>query len=764
MLTFSKLGKHGNLGNQLFEIASTIGIARKNEMPYVFPRWKYAKDFKFPIPQSNHIHSDIQIDEPHYHYADIVLDRAKNIDLLGWFQSEKYFDVNYMGKYFLFADKVIDRCMILDEQAFKPNVPVCAISVRRGDYVGNENYYELDMRYYAGAAEKMLKQFGNLNFLVFSDDLDWCKDNFIKPVRTSAESVFQFNHSRLFFTKTKTPIDQLASMSLCDHFIIANSSFSWWGAWLGELNNKKAKVIAPAKWNAGPLLARADDKDVIPDRWEKWLPEKVILKRTGKIDLSDVTFTIPIKYDHADRKANLDLCIKYLQHHFDTNISLGEMDDRAYFNYHHKTVEYRFFKKKQLFERTWILNELAKEAQTPIVANWDADVFMDPDQVLEAVSRIRKGEADGCYPYDGRFFHASRERYYDLLDKELSTEIFRNQPFSKHDHTVTSYGGCVIWNKQKFIEGGMENEHMVDYGPEDYERYHRFKKLGFNLSRVSGPLFHIDHEISRNGSQGHARYQSNHFDYERLMKLSKSDLKKEVSAWPWPKAIVKKLETPGKNQYNHPIWQQIKPDAIYLVNLKRREDKLKNAFSQFELVGLEGVTVVEAIDGYALQLKSPIRQLSPGMLGCYQTHEKIIKQALEQGFTSIVVFEDDIQFIPAANEMMEVAFSTIPEDWNFVYLGANEYGGLLDFKKRVSENWVVPKSVWGTHGYMIRTREAMVRILNMLQLQKMQLDNQLSQVVLPNSALNYYSIFPSVVDQWLHESSDVQVANPEVRI
>lgn len=752
MISFSKLGKHGNLGNQLWQIASTIGIARKHGVQAVFPHWAPSANFKNKIPQQKSVKYDMQVDEPHYHYADMVLDVGKDVDLLGWLQSEKYFNPDDVAPYFEFTDKVIDRCMILDEQAFAGKVPVCAISIRRGDYIGNPNYYPLDMLYYAGAAMKVKEKVGDVNFLIFSDDLDWCMENVIK--------YDPFRDGKIFFTKTKTAIDQLACMSLCDHFVIANSSFSWWGAWLGERNNKNCMVIAPAKWNDGPLLAIADDKDVVPDRWHRWLPEKIVVKRTGRYDLKDVTFTIPIKLDHTDRRENLELCIRYLQNYFDTTIVVGEMDDQPRFEYLHNKVEYRFFKRKQLFERTWILNELCKEAQTPIVANWDADVFMQPEQVVECVERLRKGEADGCYPYDGRFFHASRKEYYKQLSETLDTEIFRNKPFSKNDHTVTSYGGCVMWNKEKFIAGGMENEHMVDYGPEDFERYHRFRKLGFKIGRVTGPLFHIDHALSRNGSQGHARYDQNHQEYDRLMKLTTHELRKEVNGWAWHKNIVKMKPMQGND---HCIWQTIKPDMVYLINLKNRTDKLEHARTELKSAGISPVYEYEAVDGYGLQLKSSMRALSPGMVGCYQSHQNILKQAIESGLNTIVVFEDDLQFVAGANDLMQLAFRNIPEDWQFAYIGSYEYGGITDYRKKVNDFWCIPKSVWGTHGYMIRGRDAIIKVANLLQEVKMQLDNQLSQIVLPASGLKYYSALPSIVDQWLHESSDVQVANPELK-
>jgi hypothetical protein len=88
----------------------------------------------------------------------------------------------------------------------------------------------------------------------------------------------------------KKDIEQLALMSLCDHFIISNSTFSWWGAYLGE--KEHSKIIHPAYHFAGKLLQTSNAKDYYPERW-------INFDHVGKrIDLSDVTFTVPVSYDH----------------------------------------------------------------------------------------------------------------------------------------------------------------------------------------------------------------------------------------------------------------------------------------------------------------------------------------------------------------------------------------------------------------------------------------------------------------------------------
>lgn len=768
MITFSKLGKHGNLGNQLFEIASTIGIAVSNGVEYKFPKWHHSKSFKIKLPMLTAQEAGrpfMLVNEPHFHYSEITIDAGRDIDLLGWLQSEKYWlhCENQVLKYFQFTNGLITKVKSF-MGVFDSGLPVCAIGVRRGDYVGNQNYEQLDMNYYLGGALKIVEQCGPVQFLVFSDDITWCRKNFPETIMNCG----------VLYTPYQTAIEQMAQMSCCDHFVIANSTFSWWGAYLGEKRTGgKSVVIAPARWNAGALLQTADDKDLVPARWIKYdvyqeaRKEFAVVEVDNKYDLRDVTFTIPVKRDSADRAQNLELCIDFLQYYFHTNIIVGEMDESMQLSHMEKKCDYRFWKINKLFRRTWMLNQMAREAQTPIVANWDCDVFADPKQIAESVERIRSGELEGCYPYDGRNFRAPRERMYQQFRATLAITDFKTIPYPKYQHTVTSYGNAVIWNKAKFFEGGAENENFEDYGPEDYERWYRFNTLGYRVGRVKGPIFHMDHDEEKNGSKGHEKHKFNHEEYERLKRMSKLDMQREVQPWKWRKmeriSSLNDGSVSAELSSEHPLRRLLKPDKIFCINLKSRPDKLKHAMGELERVGLYCVTKYEAIDGYALQLKSNVRQLSPGMLGCYQTHQRIIRSALENGFERIVILEDDIELIPGFNEFMNVALPQIPEDWEFIYLGAKEYGGPMDFVRQVNEFWVIPKAVWGTQAYAIRGRSAMMKILNHLELMKMQLDNQYCQEVLPNSGVKYYMIFPSAVGQWQHLSSDVQVENFELK-
>src|SRR5436190_543386 len=96
MITFSKLGKHGNLGNQLFQIAAMIGFSEKYGCEFVLPKWKYAKYFQQPLPTKKNLVTDSLVEEQGYNYTPEFWDKCGddfkigNVDILGWLQSERY--------------------------------------------------------------------------------------------------------------------------------------------------------------------------------------------------------------------------------------------------------------------------------------------------------------------------------------------------------------------------------------------------------------------------------------------------------------------------------------------------------------------------------------------------------------------------------------------------------------------------------------------------------------------------------------------------
>lgn len=511
MITCLTLGENGRLGNQLFQIAAVVGHAKHYNVPYAFKEWAFGKYFK-------NWKSDLVKGTSFIRKAETTLDfdflplntkDGHGTDLWGYFQSEKYF---------AHCEDEIRALFEWDETKFG-HLPaigddVIAIHIRRGDYVGHPDYVQLSMQYYIDGIEFIKKNHPEADHvIVFSDDITWCKKQTLK-LKTGLN--FTFSDCSV--------IEDLYLMSKCKYHVIANSSFSWWGAWLAN----SQMVVAPGTWFKGDLHKRCIGEDLIPTRWVASPVPK------HKSDATDLTFTIPVMFDHTDRIENLDACLKYITHQFNTNIIVSEQGTTKHFDEVAKKygAQYVFTKStSKAFERTKMLNQMATMANTPYIANWDCDVVIRKQQIIATLHLLRNG-ADMVYPYDGLFHRMQRKLLRDFL-AVLSVCVFDDADKRPIEFEQTSYGGAVMFNKQSFIKGGMENQNMVSYGPEDYERYERFTKLGFKVERVNGPLYHIDHYIGENSNGDNPFFKHNWAEYEKIKSLTSGALQVYVETWPW---------------------------------------------------------------------------------------------------------------------------------------------------------------------------------------------------------------------------------------
>jgi len=164
-----------------------------------------------------------------------------NITMYGYFQNKCYFHniASDIQKDFTFRKPLTGKNEELSEKIKTGNS--IAIHIRRGDYLTNKsavsNFVTCDINYYRKAIEYISSQINNPQFYIFSDDADWVKNN-----------INFVNHPVSFInwnSGNESYID-MQMMSICKHNIIANSSFSWWGAWLNR--NPDKIVIAPCKW------------------------------------------------------------------------------------------------------------------------------------------------------------------------------------------------------------------------------------------------------------------------------------------------------------------------------------------------------------------------------------------------------------------------------------------------------------------------------------------------------------------------------------
>jgi hypothetical protein len=266
MIGFNALGRMGRLANQMFQYASLKGIARNIGTDIIIPYHKDAVDdgignklrtelfdifdLKVNVGLLNNGHAPV-VHERFFHFDEELFTLCPDhISLQGYFQSEKYFKhiENEIREDFTFTDEVLNPCKEMIESVENP----IALHIRRTDYLKNaENHHNLSLKYYDDA----LSHFDlNRNVIVFSDDPKWCSEQEL------------FSGDRFLISENTDNRVDLCLMTLCSDFIIANSSYSWWGAWLSSNENKK--VISPIEW-FGKIGYTKDHntKDLIPDDW-----------------------------------------------------------------------------------------------------------------------------------------------------------------------------------------------------------------------------------------------------------------------------------------------------------------------------------------------------------------------------------------------------------------------------------------------------------------------------------------------------------------
>jgi hypothetical protein len=257
----------GGLGNQMFQIAATIGAARNNDTNFCFS----SVNHYLPL-QGRQVHNykdniysrlniiDVNIEniatfnkymENNYSYNKIILEKNKNYILNGYFQSEKYFDHISQEIKNLFAVPEKYKKILIEKYMLNENNNYISMHVRRGDYLKFPDVHPVCSEQYYTKSILKINELDKIDkILIFSDDIDWCK----KAINFSKKFIFiQEEHDFM----------ELYLMSLCKHNILANSSFSWWAAWIN--NNPEKIVIAPKIWfgSKGPQ----DTQDLIPKNW-----------------------------------------------------------------------------------------------------------------------------------------------------------------------------------------------------------------------------------------------------------------------------------------------------------------------------------------------------------------------------------------------------------------------------------------------------------------------------------------------------------------
>lgn len=244
----------GRYGNFLFQCATAMAYALSYDLSFTVPT--FTRDaFWNPLyfPHLRNVAYDEKLpavlieEKQHSYYALPYEDhyRSSNIIFVGYWQSYKYFE--------LWRDVVLNKFRI----PWEMDQGYVSLHVRRGDYLRYPSINPLATHEYYAEAVKTFKLYGYRKFKVFSDDLSWCAQEFKHPDYVGCE--FQYPN-------VSSIESDLIRLSCCEHNIMSNSTYAWWGAWLNR--NPKKIVICPHEDNYyGPANKHLDVSTLYPPEW-----------------------------------------------------------------------------------------------------------------------------------------------------------------------------------------------------------------------------------------------------------------------------------------------------------------------------------------------------------------------------------------------------------------------------------------------------------------------------------------------------------------
>jgi hypothetical protein len=268
----------GRTGNHLFQYALGRVLAKKHQVPLVLDAswfnhegWAQVSHF-LSLPLQAEVVRPCSLGsrilrkitgKHHWEFLSVPVFREKPADqsfdarflecpsdclLFGYFQTPRYFGEiaeELREELRSLLNSVCSSSEIHRELA-KPGT--VAVHVRRGDYMQHSVFQVCDVDYYRDAINQMRKEVSGAKFFIFSDDQAWCRSTFCDDDQTIVDSGEAGNN----------PLYDLHLMSLAAHHIIANSTYSWWSAWLAQSSTQR--VITPDRWYAGEIIAPIDEK------------------------------------------------------------------------------------------------------------------------------------------------------------------------------------------------------------------------------------------------------------------------------------------------------------------------------------------------------------------------------------------------------------------------------------------------------------------------------------------------------------------------
>jgi hypothetical protein len=275
VISFAQLGRHGSLGNQLFQYAFLRTMARRLGVQFYCPHW-IGDDVFLLEDKAERAKEQVGIrftyrEQKYFGLDETTLEIEDNTDIAGYFQTEKYFDRAEVRKWYAFKEKAILRMnQKYSHIDFSESV---GVHLRFTDKVMDPLFYIPAGEYYREALSLVRHK---TNVLVFSDDDE------------AARSRLRRVRGNLTYIIGNRPYEDLYLMTRCHDFVSSTSTLSWWGAWLNQ--NDDERVLCPEE---GPFRPGSPVKN--NDYW----PERWIKLRTLKRGIWDSYFLARVRFEVA---------------------------------------------------------------------------------------------------------------------------------------------------------------------------------------------------------------------------------------------------------------------------------------------------------------------------------------------------------------------------------------------------------------------------------------------------------------------------------
>ncbi|SHM81751.1 galactosyltransferase-related protein [Mucilaginibacter sp. OK098] len=542
-----------SLGIKSESIHILIGYNPKKGLSSEFEQWikenSLAQIFIYPDERVNpqylssirpHIiarhfetHPELKEEVIFYHDSDIVFNQLPDFDLLMhndvWYASDtrSYLDLNYI-KDTAGAEILNEMCRIIGIN--KSMVEINDKNAGGAQYLLKKTTAEF-WKKIEKDAEQLFQLLENHNAnQAFNDNKGlkiqaWCADMWALWWNALLLGKQFEIHPELDFCWADSTMEHLGSRKILHY--------------TGSIAKEDKQIFRKGNYvNYSPYY---DDLNEISENTCGYLLKDIIKKychsqKDKRIDLSDVSFLIPVRIDSEDRLENVYAITNYLTIHFNTSVLITEIDSSSKINIKKlpEEVQYYFvYDNNKKLHRTKYNNQLIRRASTKFIALYDTDMIVPVTQVIESVGLLRENKASMVSPYAGSIANVDR-LLKAMFIKIQDAEFLRSNQNKLAIGVKRSYGGVMFMNKEHYSEAGMENENLTSWGPDDIERVKRMEVLGYKVKRVRGDLYHLLHERGLNSS-----YQSINercvmmSEYLKICDMEKYELLNYVETWHW---------------------------------------------------------------------------------------------------------------------------------------------------------------------------------------------------------------------------------------